>query len=200
MRRFLVSFALLLTPAIASAQQNVTVRDILELTKAGLGEEALLALIEVNRPIFPVDVDTLKALKAGGVPPNVITAMIRSGRSMVPQPAQSPIPSADHVPVEPDPYAAPVAAPAPQAAPTPQVVVIEHRDEPVVREVPVAYPVYVAVPTRRIRGDVDHPSRPPVKKAEPVFWGWDGKLRPDAWKPAIEPQKDARVPMLPQRK
>lgn len=203
MRRFVVTFALILLPAVASAQQNVTVRDILELTKAGLGEEALLALIEVNRPIFPVDVDTLKALKAGGVPPNVITAMIRSGRSMPAGPVQQP----GVIPLET--YAEPGAValaptqqvtPMPQAAPPPQVVVIEHREEPVVREVPVAYPVFVAVPVRRSHGSVDHPSHPPVKKVEPVFWGWNGKLRPDAWKPAIEIQKDAKVPLVPQRK
>lgn len=197
MRRFLLVFALVLLPTVANAQQNVTVRDILELTKAGLGEDALLALIEVNRPVFPVDVDTLKALKAAGVPPNVITAMIRSGRSMPPAPVQQP----DLVPVEPYPQPDDVAtqqvAPVAQA-PTPQVVVIDHREEPVVREVPVAYPVYVAVPVRRSHGSVDHPSRPPAKNVDPVFWGWNGKLRPDSWKPAIELQKDARV--VPQRK
>lgn len=183
MRRFLTAFAIVLMPAAAIAQQNVTVKDVIELTRADLGEEALLALIEVNRPIFPVDVVTLKTLKDAGVPPRVITAMIKSGRTQPPPE----IPLAQ--PLE---FPAPVAP----AAVVPQVVVIEH-DEPRVREVPVPVPVYVAVPTRRIHRDDDHHQRPPVvrpvKPVEPVFWGWGGKLRPDAWKPAIEPQKDARI-------
>lgn len=187
MRRFFIAFMLVLTPAAAAAQAapNLTVRDIIELTKADLGEEALLALIEVNRPIFPVDVVTLKALKEAGVPPAVITAMIKSGRTQPVAPAS--------------PELLPPAPIATAAAGPPQVVVIEHHEEPRVREVPVAVPVYVAVPTRRVhRGG--HPSRPPVKPVEPVYWGWGGTLRPDAWKPAIELQKDAKIPLVPQRK
>jgi hypothetical protein len=82
------------------------------------------------------------------------------------------------------------------------VVVEHHHEEPVIREVAVPIPVYVAVPVRRIdRGHLSHPRiDKPSKKVEPVFWGWGGKLRPDAWKPAIEIQKDAKVPLHPQRK
>jgi hypothetical protein len=183
MRRFVLILGILLTPLVANAQ-TITVRDIIELSKAGLGDQALIALVEVNPTVFPVDVETLKSLKAAGVAPTVITAMIKSGRT--PPPPPLPIPETLQVPAS---------AVAPQSMP-PQVVVIEHRDESRVREVPVAVPVYVAVPVRRShRGDdVSRPSgsRPP-KAAEPVFWGWGGKLRPDAWKPAIEPQKDAKI-------
>lgn len=196
MRRLLAVFALVLTPVLANAQQNLTVRDVLELTKAGLGEEALLALIEVNRPVFPVDVDTLKTLKAGGVPPNVITAMIRSGRTISPEPLSSAEPLTVESTWQPDPLAAAVS----QAAPAPQVVVIEHREEPVVREVPVAYPVYVTFPTRRTHRNIDHQGRAPVKTVAPVYWGWNGKLRPDAWTSVSDIQKDARLPLVPQRK
>jgi hypothetical protein len=184
MYRLLIAFAILLMPAVAAAQQSVTVRDIIELSKADLGEEALLALIEVNQPIFPLDAATLKTLKDAGVPSKVITAMIRSGRI---QPAQEPA------------LAQPLDLPAPATPvpPAPQVVVIEHHEQPQVREVPVPVPVYVAVPTRRIHRDADHDLRPPHVKptrlVEPVFWGWGGKLRPDAWKPAIEVQKDAKI-------
>lgn len=194
MRRFLAAFAFVLAPLVASAQQNVTVRDIVELSRAGLGEEALLALIEVNRPIFPVDVDTLKTLKAAGVPPNVITAMIRSGRMPLPEALQ---PAAEPVAVE----AVPETAGATVPSPAPQVIVVDHHDEPVVREVSVAYPVYVPVTVRPIRRGVDNPVRPVTPRVvEPVYWGWGGKLRPDAWKVTIDPQQpDARMP-LPQRR
>jgi hypothetical protein len=187
MRRFLFVLVLIALPSIAAAQGPVlNVRDIVDLTKAGLGEEALIALIEVNRPVFPVDVGTLKDLKAAGVPPKVIVAMIKSGREAPPPPPPLPV----DVPV--------VSTSEPLPPPPPPVVVIEQHER--VREVPVAVPVYVAVPTRRV---VDHPRRPAPKPnpVEPVYWGWGGKLRPDAWKPtAADVQKDAKVPLSPQRK
>lgn len=181
MRRFLSILVLLALPASAAAQGPLlTVRDIVDLTKAGLGEEALIALIEVNRPVFPVDVGTLKDLKAAGVPPKVIVAMIKSGREAPP-------------PLPPVPVDVPrVSAPEPLPPPPPPVVVIEHHER--VREVPV----YVAVPTRQI---VDRPRKPAPTPVEPVYWGWGGQLRPDAWKPtAADVQKDAKVPLVPQRK
>ena len=189
MPRFLIILTLLILPAAAAAQSpTVTVRDIVELTKGGLGDEALIALIEVNRPVFPVDVETLKGLKDAGVSPAVIVAMIKSGRTAPPPPP--PLPAPLEVPDVPEAAAQPAAAP--------PVVVIEHHER--VREVPVAVPVYVAVPTRRVHRP-DHPSQPKPKPVEPVYWGWGGKLRPDAWKPAVSDiQKDAKVPLTPQRK
>ena len=176
MRAVALAFALTLLPAAAQAQ--VTTQDIIELTKAGLGEEVLLALIEVHKPVFPVDAATLKSLKYAGVAPGVIVAMVKSGRTAPPPPP---------VPV----YVEPPPAPAP-----PPVVVVqqEHRHEPVVRE--VAVPVYVPVPVRRV-----HTPHVPVKRVEPVYWGYGGKLRPDAWKPTTvqDIQPDAKIPP-PQKK
>jgi hypothetical protein len=185
MRSFLSILLLVALPASVAAQGSLlTIRDIVDLTKAGLGDEALIALIEVNRPVFPVDVDTLKRLKASGVAPSVIVAMIKSGREVPPPPP----PVALEAPVVYDPEPLP---------PPPPVVVVEHHER--IREVPVAVPVYVAVPTRRI---VDHPRRHAPQPVDPVYWGWGGKLRPDAWKPttAADVQKDAKVPLAPQRK
>ena len=183
MRRLLIlSFALLaLIPARADA---LTVRDVVELARAGLGDDIILALIEVDRSVFPIDTATLKTLQAAGVGERVILAMIRSQRT---QPA---VPVAD-VTDAPEALAA--------AQPPPQVIVIDHHEERV-RQVLV--PVYVPV-VRRQRHPSDvyvsdvyvndrqfdtrpglHEPRPQRKPpAEPVYWGWDGKLRPDAWKP-----------------
>jgi hypothetical protein len=190
MRRFLVVLSLVFTPAMALAQ-GLTVHDIVALSKAGLGDEALLALIDVNRPVFPVDTETLTRLKDAGVAPAVIVAMIKSGRT--PPPPPLPLPQ-------------PLLLPTPPA-PAPQVIVIEHesRDEPRVREVAVPVPVYIPVRVRARRDADDHHPRvvrPAPKPVEPVFWGWGGKLRPDAWKPttAADVQKDAKVPREPQRK
>ncbi len=176
----------LLLPARADA---LTVRDIVELTRAGLGEEVLLALIEIDRSVFPIDAASIKQLKADGVSERVIVAMVRSGRE-VPPPEQ---------------VVADAAAPTP--APEPQVVVIEHHDAPQIREVPVLVPVpvYIPVATRSVHVRVDDGANgipvssdrwiaehsvnqsTPVRKAEPVYWGFGGKLRPDAWKPTPDP-------------
>ena len=164
MRPLLLVGLLIFAPAFANAQ-TLTTRDIVALTQAGLGEEVLLALIEVHRPVFPVDADTMKMLKDAGVRKSVIVAMVKSGRQ---------VPQIESVPE-------PEAVISGAVAPPPQVVVIEHaREEPRVREVavPVAVPVYVPVRVHFPR----HVE--PVRPVEPVFWGFGGKLRPDAWKPA----------------
>jgi hypothetical protein len=176
MRRLLLLAVVPLIMLIPAAASALTVRDVLELTRAGLGDEILLALIDVDPSVFPIDAATLKRLKDGGVSERVIVAMIRSARTPMPPP-------------EP----AAVAEPAP--APEPQVVVIEHHDSPEVREVPVAYPVYipVAVGNAHQRGDRNRSDRngdadrSAHKPAEPVYWGWGGKLRPDAWQPSPSP-------------
>ena len=169
MRRLLLVAVVSLITSIATPAAALTVRDVMELTRAGLGDEILLALIDVDPSVFPIDAATLKKLKDAGVSDRVIIAMIRSAR--MPMPASEPL-------------AAPIEQPAP--APQPQVVVIEHHDPPEVREVPVAVPVYIPVAVNghhradRVDRDDDLSRRKP---AEPVYWGFGGKLRPDAWQP-----------------
>lgn len=184
MRRLVCAFVAFL--AISSARADaLTIRDVVELTRAGLGDEVLLALIEVDPSVFPIDTATLKYLKDAGVSQRVIVAMVRSARTPPP-------------PVAPDPYMAGVAPEAPE----PQVVVIDHHDVERVREVQVAVPVFIPVVQRSRRhvGNVDRVDYladtadrrnrtdsskrdQPNKPAAPVYWGTSGKLRPDAWKP-----------------
>jgi len=185
MRRLVCVFVALLafSPARADA---LTVRDIVELTRAGLGDDVLLALIEVDPSVFPIDTETLKYLKDAGVSQRVIVAMVRSSRRTPP-------------PMAPDPIVAQVAPEAPP--PEPQVVVIDHHEPERVREVPVAVPIYIpVVQGSRNRGHVDRHDRVPdtedrrdrtdssskdrhSKPSPPVYWGTSGTLRPDAWKP-----------------
>lgn len=169
---------LTLVPARANA---LTVRDVIELTRAGLGDEILLALIDVDPSVFPIDSATLKRLKEAGVSERVIIAMIRSAR----------LPA-----IAPEPVAVEESAPAPE----PQVVVIEHHDPPQVREVAVPVPVPVYIPVRtgahhdsgHDRSGSDHNAdsaddaahRDRGRRTEPVYWGTGGKLRPDAWQPS----------------
>lgn len=185
-----IAATLLLAPPLSGSAEAVSVRDIVELSKAGLGDEVLLALIEVDGTIFTMDAALIRSLKDEGVSERVIEAMIRSGR-----PSRRPEPERASVqPYEP-------------APPPPQVIVIEHREAP--RREIVTVPVYVPVPTvsspRRRHADagpttirtgfgvVTVPAaRSEPAPARPVYWGWGGKLRPDAWKPAghrEEPKK-----------
>jgi hypothetical protein len=180
MRVVVLAVVLSVVPAVARAQQTPSLRDIVELSKAGVGEEVLLALIEVHRPVYPVDPETLKALKAAGVSSKVMVAMVKSGREQTATAAVA---------------VAPVAPAQPATAPAPQVVVIEHeREAPPAREVvvPVAVPLQYPVYSRfvyPVRTDIPRIETPRRAKEEPVYWGWGGKLRPDAWKTAEEPKR-----------
>lgn len=180
-----ITFVLLaLVAGAAGRAEAVTVRDVIELSKAGLSDQVLLALIEVDRGVFTIDTPTVKQLKDEGVSEAVIVALIRSGRP--PRPPER------------------EAAFVPAVASEPQVVVIDHHDAPVPAPTPiavpypVAVPVYIQVPTQRFR-DRDTimttfptdiglvKARVPVPanciKAEPVYWGFGGKLRPGSWEP-----------------
>lgn len=202
MRRVAIALLLLAVSAGPLAAQTLTTKEIVELSKAGMAESVLLALIEVHRSVFPIDRETLRMLKAEGVSDNVVVAMIRSGRDPIPVPPPPPPAPTPSVIVD-------------RGDGTPEliikdrdpeqtrVVVVEDREEaPVreyVREVPVAVPVYLTAPVRRNidrrdidRRDIDReqPDRlDPPKRPDPVYWGFGGKLRPDAWKPADPPKK-----------
>jgi hypothetical protein len=125
MRRLVLLIILGLGIALAPARADaLTVREIVELKRAGLGEEVLLALIEVDGGIFEINTSTLKMLKQAGVSDKVIEAMVRSGRT--PRPAE-------------------LAQVVPPAQPQHEVIVVER--EPVVREFPVVVPVYIPIVT-----------------------------------------------------
>ena len=83
----LVMVVAVLTASAARAEA-ITLREIVELTKAGLSEEVLLALIEVDQRVFSIDSETVKSLQDAGVSPRVIVAIVKSGR-MPPPPSRS---------------------------------------------------------------------------------------------------------------
>ena len=88
MRRMVLALVLVL-PLIPASAEAVTIRDIIELTKAGLGDNVLLALIEVDGGVFNIDTETLTRLKKAGVSEQVIVALVRSGRT---RPVEEPAP------------------------------------------------------------------------------------------------------------
>lgn len=147
MRRLsFIPFVVLALVAVPSTASAVTLREIVELTRAGLSDDVLLALIEIDPRVYPVDQETLRMLKDSGVSERVIVAMVKSGRMPQPQAEQIPMNF-----VQPPP-------------PEPQVVVVE-RERPVVREVVVPVAVYVPV-VQRVREHHDQHVRKP---APPVY-------------------------------
>jgi hypothetical protein len=182
------TLAFLMVVAFTAGRADaVTIRDLIELTKAGLSDQVLLALIEVDRGVFTIDTQTVRQLKDAGVSEAVMVALIRSGRT----------------PRTPEPEPAP--PPEYTAVRAPEVIVIDHHDDrpvapaPVAVPYPVAVPVYVGVPSRgrSFRGETITTTFPtdagvvkarvPIPancvKAEPVYWGFGGKLRPGSWQP-----------------
>jgi hypothetical protein len=170
------ALALLVGPAVSSAYA-VTIRDLVALTKEGVSDAVLIALIETDGSRFQMTADEVRSVRAQGLSDAVIVAMIRT-RPILPPKEPAVIPAAP----------APVAPPEPIAPPAPQPVIVQAPPVNVtqtvtqkvevpyerprrVEQVPVYVPVYVAVPTRPVE----------VKKEEPVYWGWGGKRRPDAW-------------------
>jgi hypothetical protein len=69
--------AVLLGAASASA---ATVEQIVALSKAGVSESVILALIDRDKTIFTLDSDELMMLKREGVSEPIVLAMLKSGR------------------------------------------------------------------------------------------------------------------------
>jgi hypothetical protein len=171
-----LTLALLIGPAVASAYA-VTIRDLVELSKEGVSDAVLIALIETDGSRFKMTPDDIRSVRAQGLSDAVIVAMIRT------RPIAAPIRDGvvDSLP--------PAPAPEPEPAPRePEVIYVQSppvtvtqtvtqrveapRQRERVQHVPVYVPVYVASPRKPVE----------EKKAEPVYWGWGGQRRPDAWK------------------
>ena len=90
---------LALMPAPASA---VTIQQVVALSKAGVSDEVVLALIDRDNTIFAIDPEQLVALKRDGLSETVVLAMLRSGRQELPVPSQAASAEANRVlPTEP---------------------------------------------------------------------------------------------------
>ena len=144
LRRCILALGLLCLPVTADA---VTVRDIIELTKAGLSDDIITALIDADRTMFTLDADQIVELKRAGVTPVVLLKMVRSRREFEPS-VETP------VAYEPPPVA--------QDEPPPQIVVIGAQPEPPPPPA-VMVPYYVPVPiwgTRSWHRSVSSPAMP----------------------------------------
>lgn len=151
MRRAFITAALVLVAALPA--QAVTLRDLVDLSKSGLSDEILIALVEAERSVFHLNAADVQALKRQGLSDRVLLHLLQTPASRE-EAARAQAPA----------YAG---GPEPRApAPLPHVVVID-RVETIA--VPVFLPIFVPVPR-------------PEKPEKPVYWGWGGERRPDAWK------------------
>lgn len=120
LRRCVLALGLLCLPVTADA---VTVRDIIELTKAGLPDEIITALIDADRTMFTLDADQILELKRAGVTSVVLLKMVRSRREFEP-PADTPVVSEPTPPVaQDDPPQIVVIGAQPSPPPPPAVMV-----------------------------------------------------------------------------
>jgi len=132
--------------------EAVTVRDLIELSRAGLGDDVLIELIAVDGSVFNLDAATLRELKAAGVSEKVILAMLRAGRGQVPTPSAVAAPQAPEVHVD---------------VPAPTVIV--QQAPPVFVNVPVPYYIPVVIPDghRQRRGFTRHVPLQPDRSLTP---------------------------------
>lgn len=181
-RTFVVA-TLLLLPVSASAQ-SLTIRDLLALHTAGLGDDVLIAMIEVDKPVFTLFPLDVLDLRKQGLSDRVIVKMIETRRIVVPAvPVAAPAVPVQAPPVAParDDADDEDARPAPRSSrsSTPPPVIVEQTVVQEVRvEAPRRQPEYVQVP---VYVPVVVPPRVPVKEAEPVYWGFGGQRRPGTW-------------------
>lgn len=79
MRRVFISFVAVFALS-ASAAWAVTVDQIVSLSKAGVSEAVIVALLERDNNVLTIEPDQIVALKREGLSDALITAMLKSGR------------------------------------------------------------------------------------------------------------------------
>jgi hypothetical protein len=127
LRASILALAVLAVPVTAGA---VTVREIIELSKAGLPDEVLTGVIDADRTIFTLDAAQILELKRAGVSRAVILKMLHSREEFEPKTPPASNTSA-------------IVAPAQGAEAMPGVVIIGSQEA---RDAPVLVPYYVPVP------------------------------------------------------
>lgn len=177
-RTFIVATLLFLP--ITTAAQTLTIRDLVALNQAGLGDEVLIALIEADGGIFRLGPLDVLELKKQGLSDPVLIKMIQTARVAAVPSAPAP-PRDNHARSDDDQSSSPRSAPQAPPVVVQQTVVQEVHVEaprPQREREYVQVPVYVPV--------VVQPRRP-VKEPEPVYWGFGGQRRPDSWQPSKTP-------------
>lgn len=195
---------------VPSAARAVSIRDLVELSRAGLSDDILLAVLEADPTIFDLDADTIIEMRRAGLSERVIAAMLRSGRASARDDLNrlNRMDDLDQVGDQ-GPLMPPESFASDPYATQPEVVVIggrsEARPEPTVMYVPVPVfgfthhvlqsrgrPAPDALNTQRGFGRFMNdgfrlgagaaPAQP--SGGEQVYWGWGGQRRPGSWNEA----------------
>lgn len=71
-------------PGVAAAQQagDLTLRDVIELHRSGLGDDLLIAVIDTDGGPFRLGFNDIHDLKSDGLSERVIEALVRTGREV----------------------------------------------------------------------------------------------------------------------
>ncbi len=173
-RVFVVGVLLWISTAVQVSA--VSVRDIVELSRAGLGDEVILALIDIDPVRYDLDAPRVLELKHAGVSERVLAAMLRSGRSAAPVVTPVPPASGPARPIMDRPVPALTIWPVFQTVPRSPVPSRQFRDNAQTIPSPRSTPFGVGLFFTPLR--VTRPVAPPPP---PVYWGWGGQRRPDTW-------------------
>jgi hypothetical protein len=143
MRRLLLVLALAAcTPAPARA---VTLAEVVALSKSGISEQVILAVIERDQTLFSMSPDQLVKLQREGLSDTVLLALLKSGRQNDALLPASPVPAAQQTAAAPPPPAVVVVGHSPEYPNTRIADVIAATDLAPL-EGPTIVPVPVPVP------------------------------------------------------
>jgi hypothetical protein len=185
---------LLLLGPVAGTAMAVTMAQLVELAKAGLSDEVLIALIETDGSTFQLSAADILQLHRTGLSNGVILAMQKAGQNNVravrPTEAQAVLaPGAEPAPIVQEQVVQP-AGPTPSVINVVQTVAQRVTTSPaIVPAVPFAVPIF-------LRPQVNDRDRP----APPQYWGWNGQRRPDTWQETPRPDPTMTTPGTPVKK
>lgn len=157
MRQFLGVFVLLC--GLSASAEAVTLRDLVDLSKQGLSDDLLIALVDAEQSVFHLTAAEVRSLKEQGLSDRLLIHLLQT--------------PAIHRAPEPKLHLA--HTPSARSAPPPleRVVIVDRVEH-------VAIPVYVPVAVRATRDRDD--DRDDGSSAPRVYWGYGGQLRPGSWK------------------
>lgn len=176
-----------LAAAAGRASAATTAAQLIELSRAGLSDDILIALIQTDGSVFALTAQDILALHRAGLSDRVILAMQATARKRVPLPA----PADDQTPPAPERVERIERVERVEVVQPPPVVnvtqTVTQRVEPPAAYgytpygLPIGLPVYL-------------PPRVTPRPEPPVYWGWGGKRRPDSWDDTPAPPPDPKAP------
>lgn len=135
-------------PAAASA---VTIDEVVALSKSGVSEEVIVAVIERDQTLFSLSPALIMKLQRDGLSDRILLALIKSGRPNEPPPPASAVAPVT-APVPPPP-AISVVGHGPQLpnAPEPELIAADATEAPLPVPPPVFVPVPIIVPVPQVK-------------------------------------------------